>query len=56
MSTLLDLLTPASPLISGLMAFAIMAGTIVALRLMRFTDSDDEAWCAGLIDSSHATK
>lgn len=37
-----DFLIPKSPLISGLLAAVVFAGTWLACRLMRFTDDDDE--------------
>lgn len=37
-----DFLIPSSPLVSGLIALAIVGGTWFALRLFTFTDEDDE--------------
>ena len=37
-----DFLIPQSPLVSGLLAFVVFAGTWAACRLMRFTDYQDD--------------
>lgn len=43
MMLVLHSLIPSSPWGTGLLAFVFVAGMIAGLRLMRFTDSDDES-------------
>lgn len=39
---IIEHLIPSSPFASGLIALVFLAGNIAAVRLMRFTDDDDE--------------
>ena len=39
---LLEHLIPSSPWVTGLIALVFLGGNVAALRLMRFTDDDDE--------------
>jgi hypothetical protein len=39
---MIEHLIPSSPFASWLVAMVFLAGNIIAVRLMRFTDDDDE--------------